>query len=37
MFDIDKILKENGLTNESYEKMLDDFQKKTFRETDKDW
>lgn len=37
MFDIEKELKGNGLTNESYEKMLDDFQVKTFRETDKDW
>lgn len=37
MFDIEKELKDRGLTEETYEQMLDDFQKKTFRESDLDW
>lgn len=37
MFDIDKILKEKGLDYKTYEKLLDDCQSKTHRETDIDW
>lgn len=37
MFDIEKELKDKGLDIETYEKLLDDLQKKTHRETDEDW
>lgn len=37
MFDIEKELKDKGLTKESYEEMLSDFQKKTAHEIDDDW
>jgi len=37
MFDIEKELADRGLTEESYEEMLSDFQKKTAHEIDDDW
>lgn len=37
MFDVEKIIKEKGFNEETYEKMLDELQAKTHRETDIDW
>lgn len=37
MFDIQNELKKRNLTEERYEKMLDDFQAKTHHESDYDW
>lgn len=37
MFDIEKELKEKGLDVETYEKLLDELQAKTHRESDLDW
>ena len=37
MFDVEKIIKEKGFNEKTYEKMLDELQAKTHRETDIDW